>query len=106
MYKVLIPFTDDHDARHVYSRGDNYPREGYEPDEKRIAYLMSKETSFGKLGLGAVIERAGKKAAVDADEPVGTDKHQGDDGEDAAKEPEAPAEEAKAEKPKAAKGKK
>ncbi|MDL2214477.1 hypothetical protein LJB76_02825, partial [Clostridia bacterium OttesenSCG-928-O13] len=96
---------------HVYARGDIFPREGSEPDEERIAYLMSEDTNFGKLGLGPVIEQVDDEPVAD-EEPAGTDDHdgdgvpEGDGGEDAAKEPEAPAEEAKAEKPKAAKGKK
>lgn len=48
MYKVLERFMDGQDPeRHVYTAGDLYPREGYEPDADRIAELSGSSNSFG-----------------------------------------------------------
>lgn len=78
MYKVLIPFTDEDD--HVYNRGDFYPREGSDPTDERIAYLLSEVTYFGKKGMGPVIAMVDDAAeppdegATDTEEPPTDDK--------------------------------
>lgn len=41
MYKVLETFSDLQDSCYTYAEGDEYPREGMEPDEKRIAELST-----------------------------------------------------------------
>ena len=49
MYKVLERFLDGQDPeRHVYAAGDLYPRDGYEPEEARIAELSGDGNSFGQ----------------------------------------------------------
>lgn len=46
-YKVLVSFSDDKDNFSVYIAGrDIYPREGYEPSEKRVEYLLGSENNF------------------------------------------------------------
>lgn len=39
MYIVLKKFADLQDRNYIYDIGDEYPRKGYQPDEKRIAEL-------------------------------------------------------------------
>ncbi len=75
-YEVLIPFTDDLDHNHVYAKGKTYPREGYTPGEKRIDYLLSNETYFGKKGMGPVIrllEAPADENGGDAGQDAGAD---------------------------------
>ena len=38
-YKVLEYFTDLQDGEHAYNVGDEYPRKGYSPSDKRIEEL-------------------------------------------------------------------
>lgn len=39
MYIVLKKFADLKDNNYIYEIGDEYPRKGYQPDDKRIAEL-------------------------------------------------------------------
>lgn len=48
MYTVLENFADLHDDKYIYLKGDSYPREGYEPEQERIAELSGSENAFGK----------------------------------------------------------
>lgn len=52
-YKVLIDFTDLEDNKHVYHKGDVYPRKGLNPTSERYAELA---TEANKMGF-ALIER-------------------------------------------------
>lgn len=47
MYKVIRNFADMQDNMTIYNIGDNYPREGYEPTEERIAELSGNDNAFG-----------------------------------------------------------
>ncbi|NLL92509.1 MAG: hypothetical protein GX222_08910 [Ruminococcaceae bacterium] len=53
-YEVVISFTDPEDkdapeGANIYWAGKNlYPRDGYKPTAKRIAFLLSNKTSFKK----------------------------------------------------------
>lgn len=53
-YDVLISFTDDADKKaatgeNEYWAGVNqYPRNGYDPPEERIKFLLSENTCFKK----------------------------------------------------------
>lgn len=48
MYKVLINFADLKDEKHIYAKGDSYPREGYKPTEERIKELSGNNNAFGQ----------------------------------------------------------
>ena len=48
MYKVICPFTDLQDNRHVYLCGDVYPREGLQPSNKRISELLGADNRLNK----------------------------------------------------------
>lgn len=39
MYRVLRDFVDLQDDKHFYAVGDEYPRKGYEPTERRVEEL-------------------------------------------------------------------
>ena len=41
MYKVIKFFRDNEDIGYVYKVGDEYPRNGYNPSEKRIKSLAT-----------------------------------------------------------------
>lgn len=47
MFLVSKGFIDLQDGNHDYEIGDVYPREGYEPDEMRIAELASDKNMQG-----------------------------------------------------------
>lgn len=66
MYKALMRFIDDHDNGYVYQGGDSYPRSGYEPDEKRNAYLAGDTNRLGKPVIKEV-RQAKKKTEPKAD---------------------------------------
>lgn len=38
-YEVIVEYIDLDDSKHRYKVGDKYPRDGYTPSEKRIAFL-------------------------------------------------------------------
>lgn len=47
MHKVLIDFTDLEDKKHVYRKGDVFPRKGKKVTKKRIAELLSADNKRG-----------------------------------------------------------
>ena len=63
MYKVIYPFLDKMDGNHFYRVGDTYPRDGYEPEEKRINHLRAKANPTGT----SVIEYVEEKLVPDED---------------------------------------
>ena len=48
MYKVIYKFADLDDNDYIYNIGDEYPRKGYEPSEKRVAELSGNKNLIGK----------------------------------------------------------
>ena len=46
-YIVLTRFADLRDGNHIYEAGDDYPRPGYVPSERRIAELAGKDNRMG-----------------------------------------------------------
>lgn len=48
MFIVKKGFKDLMDNGHHYAAGDTYPRKGYEPDEDRLAFLLSGKNVTGK----------------------------------------------------------
>ncbi len=56
MYEVIKAFADREDKNRPYKIGDKYPREGFEPSEERIGFLMSYETTLGEPVIAEVKE--------------------------------------------------
>lgn len=55
MYKVLNEFIDKtHDKTH-YKIGDNYPKKGFNADDKRVKFLQSDKNKYTKVFLGEKI---------------------------------------------------
>lgn len=48
MYKVIHRFADIQDNKYVYEVGDEFPREGFKADDKRIEELASNKNKVGK----------------------------------------------------------
>lgn len=68
-YKVIKAFTDLKDDNHVYQAGDDFPREGSNADEKRIAELSGTENKRKEALIAAVTdEGALEKVETDSDE--------------------------------------
>ena len=57
MYRVVKDFTDLKDGNHVYHAGDEYPRMGAKPNEKRIDELCSKFNKRGEILIEAVVTK-------------------------------------------------
>lgn len=53
VYKI---FKDLQDKGHIYKRGDIYPREGYQPTQKRIKELASKNNKIGETLIKKIEE--------------------------------------------------
>lgn len=56
MYKAITAFTDLQDNKHKYNPGEEYPRVGLKPSEKRINELLSSNNKRGKPMIEEVIE--------------------------------------------------
>ena len=67
MYEVIKAFADREDKNRSYKIGDKYPREGFEPSEERIGFLMSYETTLGEPVIAEVKEDTEEETEV-ADE--------------------------------------
>ena len=48
MFEVICSFTDLQDNRHIYSVGDVYPRQGYQPGKNRIEELTTDNNRLHK----------------------------------------------------------
>ena len=57
MYNVLLTFADFHDDKFIYHSGENYPREGYTPEQARIDELSGSENAFGKPIIAEIAEK-------------------------------------------------
>jgi hypothetical protein len=51
---VIRNFKDLQDNGHVYSKGDAYPREGYEPSPERVEQLLKGKNKNKKIYLEEV----------------------------------------------------
>ena len=60
MFKVLITFADLHDDKYIYHAGEDYPREGYTPEEARISELSGYDNAF-KAPIITEIKNKNKK---------------------------------------------
>ncbi|HZH62590.1 MAG TPA: hypothetical protein VEY70_24110 [Metabacillus sp.] len=56
MYKVIKSFRDSEDSMHTYRIGESFPREGFEPSDKRLEDLSSKNNKVGKALILKVSE--------------------------------------------------
>lgn len=48
MYKVISPFLDLKNGKHLYQVGDTYPMEGCRPSKARITELSGSSNKIGK----------------------------------------------------------
>lgn len=65
-YKVLKDFTDLEDERHIYRKGDKFPRKG-RAKKARIEELLGKENKRNE-SLIAEVEEEKKQEAEDSKE--------------------------------------
>ena len=57
MYRVIKKFRDTQDGLHVYSVGDNFPRNGVEVDAERVAELASDKNRLGVPLIEEIAEK-------------------------------------------------
>lgn len=56
-YKVLVPFADLQDEKHIYQKDDVYPRKGLTPSDERIQFLLNTAPYFiGTEGKAEEVE--------------------------------------------------
>ena len=71
MHIALEYFTDNLDNGHAYNVGDEYPRQGYEPSEKRIQQLASSDNVRHRPVIG-ILSKDDEKAITEAQEAAET----------------------------------
>lgn len=65
MYEVLNTFIEKEHKGTTYKKGEIYPKEGFEANPDRVAYLQSKNKKYKVAFLsGLVKERAAKKTST------------------------------------------
>ena len=71
-YRVIEGFYDLQDPEgksfHLYNKGDNYPREGLEPTEERIAELSGKDNKRRQHLIEEVAEEIAEENVPEAPE--------------------------------------
>lgn len=84
-YKVISPFLDLEDGKHIYHEGDNYPYDGQTPSKRRVQQLS---TNGNKLGRPLIVKmQDSKKDHENEPEDVKIQEHENEP----ANEPEAEA---------------
>ena len=82
MYKVIAFFTDLQDGNHPYNAGDDFPREGLEVSDERIAELSSANNKRHRILIKEVPDE--KPAEKEPDEkpskPAAKTAKEGKDG--------------------------
>lgn len=75
MYIAAVAFADLLDGKHLYSPGDEFPRQGLTVSDARLAELAGSDNRMGYPLIKAVDapekpakKRAGRKRAVNADD--------------------------------------
>jgi len=64
-FKVLNDFKDTQ-HQHTYKVGDDYPKEGYKAEEKRVAYLQSENPEYRMRFLGEGKEQPLEDSSFDS----------------------------------------
>lgn len=59
-YKVLNDFTEKIHGNTVYRKGDTYPKESFEADQKRIEFLQKVHPTYGVPFLDSPVEEPKK----------------------------------------------
>ena len=62
LYLVVDSFIDSQDEGVLYPIGAIYPREGYEPDEKRVQSFLKGENAKGSVLIKELIQLPAKEA--------------------------------------------
>ena len=84
-YKVISPFLDLEDGKHIYHEGDDYPYDGQTPSKRRVLQLS---TNGNKLGRPLIVKmQDSKKDHENEPEDVKMQEHENEH----ANEPEAEA---------------
>lgn len=71
MYKVLRDFADKCDNLFEYSRGQSYPRTGYEPSAGRIDELLGSNNALKTPIIEKVSEKAVEKTVEKKEDDSG-----------------------------------
>jgi hypothetical protein len=60
-YPVLNDFIEKFHEDKLYKKGEEYPKEGFEAEPKRVAFLQTDKNGYNKSFLGEVIKKPKKK---------------------------------------------
>jgi hypothetical protein len=66
-YQVVNDFIEKEHANVVYKTGEVYPKEGYQADLKRVAFLQSNKNKYKKSFLGPELDDAENTAVNKAE---------------------------------------
>lgn len=72
MYKVLLDFKDLKDGNYRYKAGEEYPRQGAKPTQKRIAELLGDKNKMKRPLI--VEESVEEETEVEPEKPKKTTK--------------------------------
>lgn len=61
-YKVLNDFIEKDHNHTLYKSGEEYPKEGFEADPERVAFLKTNKNKYNTTFLGKEIKRRSVKS--------------------------------------------
>ncbi|NEY20505.1 hypothetical protein G4D61_11115 [Bacillus ginsengihumi] len=71
-YKVLNDFIEKEHNNTLYKEGEEYPKQGFEADPDRVAYLQKKRNKYKIAFLGEEVKPAETTVAEDPKQDVQT----------------------------------
>ncbi|PTY77357.1 hypothetical protein B5V89_14850 [Heyndrickxia sporothermodurans] len=74
MYKVLNDFIEKYHENTLYKKGEEYPKEGFKADPKRVAFLQTDKSKYKKAFLGPEIKKEEKPKKPKKNPPNKSDK--------------------------------
>ncbi|UOE54923.1 hypothetical protein [Cytobacillus oceanisediminis] len=67
MYEVIHDFYEKDHKNTLYKKGETYPKEPYNADPERVAYLQKDENEYKVAFLGNEIKKESKKKSSKSD---------------------------------------
>jgi hypothetical protein len=74
-YPVLNDFIEKYHKNTLYKKGEEYPKEGFEADPERVAFLQSNKNRYGVAFLGPEIKETEEIEEVVQEEVASLDEH-------------------------------
>ncbi|WP_078430478.1 hypothetical protein [Alkalihalobacterium alkalinitrilicum] len=68
-YEVINTFIEKEHKHITYTKGETYPKEGFEADPKRVKFLQSTKSKYKKAFLGPEIDKEKEETPKTAKKP-------------------------------------